>query len=280
MKELNTIKETQYFLETVREKGLTVGFVPTMGALHEGHLTLVRQSVEENDFTVCSIFVNPIQFNNPEDLKKYPRNLEKDMAMLEKEGCGLVFAPTAEEMYPEPVTEVFDFNGLDQVMEGQFRPGHFNGVAVVVKKLFGIIQPNRAYFGEKDFQQLAIIKYLVKKMDLPVEIVPCPIIRETDGLAMSSRNTRLNQKHRELAPKIFNVLSEVKERSAKFGVQELKNWVEHQFRDNPEFKMEYFEIADTETLQPVSSWSDSKHIIACIAIFLGKIRLIDNILIF
>ena len=180
---LNTIPSTQAAIRKEIGNGKTIGFVPTMGALHEGHLVLIRRAVAENDFVVVSIFVNPIQFNNPDDLAKYPRTLETDLKMLESTGCHLVFAPSAEEMYPEPDRSEFDFGKLDKVMEGKFRPGHFNGVAIVVKKLFEIVSPHKAYFGEKDFQQLAIIKNMVSQLNLPVHIVPCPIVREPDGLA-------------------------------------------------------------------------------------------------
>lgn len=275
-----TIPKTRDALNAVRKDGLSIGFVPTMGALHEGHISLIQCARAENDVVVCSIFVNPIQFNNPEDLKKYPITLERDLEMLEEAGCHLVFAPNAEEMYPEPVKEHFDFGSLETVMEGQFRAGHFNGVAVVVKKLFEIIEPDRAYFGEKDFQQLAIVKQLVKDFEIPVQIIPCPIIREDDGLAMSSRNRRLTELDRVQAPFIHQTLSEAKEIALESSLENVKQFVLERFAERDEFDMEYFEIVDMNSLQTVKEWSDSNNIIACIAVWLGKIRLIDNIVIF
>ena len=275
-----TISDTRKALNEVKKEELTIGFVPTMGALHKGHISLIHSAKTENDVVVCSIFVNPMQFNNPEDLKKYPMTLDRDLEMLEEAGCHLVFAPNAQEMYPEPVKESFDFGSLETVMEGKFRPGHFNGVAVVVKKLFEIVEPNRAYFGEKDFQQLAIIQQLVRKFNIPVQIVPCPIIREQDGLAMSSRNRRFTNAERKQAPFIYQILCEAKQRATEFDLDIVKSWVFKKISEQSEFDIEYFEIVDMESLQPVKDWSDSKNIIACIAVWLGKIRLIDNIVIF
>jgi len=274
------ISNTREAIAELKKNNLKIGFVPTMGALHEGHISLILSAKEENDVVACSIFVNPIQFNNPEDLKKYPQTLDRDLEMLEEAGCHLVFAPNAQEMYPEPVKETFNFGSLETVMEGQFRPGHFNGVAVVVKKLFEIIEPDRAYFGEKDFQQLAIIQRLVINFKLPVQIVPCPIIREPDGLAMSSRNRRLTNEDRELAPLIYRILGEAKKRAKELTPEELKSWVIEKFNQFDKFDLEYFDIVDMATLQAVKDWSESQHPIACIAVWLGKIRLIDNIVIF
>lgn len=259
--------------------GKTIGFVPTMGALHEGHVNLIGRACRENDIIGCSIFVNPIQFNNPEDLKKYPRNLENDLVLLEKAGCDLVFAPSVEEMYPEPVTKKFDFGALERVMEGAYRPGHFNGVAVVIEKLFDIFGPDRAYFGEKDFQQLRIIQSLVKMENIPVEIVPCPTVREADGLAMSSRNRRLSADERAIAPWIYKTLQFARDHSGKIPVPELEKICTAMLEDKG-FHVDYFEIAETATLQPIERWEESTGAIACVAAFLGSVRLIDNINLF
>jgi len=271
------ISEATHYLENQKKAGKTIGFVPTMGALHDGHLELMRRAKSENDILTVSIFVNPIQFNNPDDLKKYPRDIEKDSKLLESVGCDILFVPDVNEMYPEEVNKTYDFGLLENVMEGAFRSGHFNGVAVVVKKLFEIILPDRAYFGEKDFQQLAIIQKLVEIENLPVKIVPCPIVRESDGLAMSSRNERLTKAERNLAPFIYKMLKSVKEKTSSMTVDEVKLMVENMFRDQPEFTLEYFEIAESINLQPVGSWRKTQGIVAFIAAFLGNVRLIDNI---
>jgi pantoate--beta-alanine ligase len=282
MKQFTNIRETADFLKSQREKGLTIGFVPTMGALHEGHLTLVKRSKRENDITVCSIFVNPKQFNNPDDLAKYPRTLTKDLQMLEENDCDVVFSPAAAEMYPEGEKHGLhvEFGMLDKVMEGKFRPGHFLGVAVVVKKLFDIMHPSRAYFGKKDFQQLVIIRFMVGSMSLPVEIVPCETIRESDGLAMSSRNTRLTITERNLAPKIYQILLKVREKVGKLPVPELKEWAIKKIEENPGFQVEYFEIGDNESLLPMENWNHKHRAVAFVAVFLGEVRLIDNIELF
>lgn len=271
------IKATNAYIQQQRQEGYSIGFVPTMGALHEGHLQLMRQAKKENNILVVSIFVNPIQFNNPNDLEKYPRDLDKDKKLLETVGCDLLFAPEISEMYPEEVVEEYDFGLLETVMEGAHRPGHFNGVAVVVRKLFEIVQPHRAYFGEKDFQQLAIIQKLVEMKAIPVEIVPCPIVREDDGLAMSSRNARLVSVERSIAPFIFQTL---KQASSKKGLQNpeaIKQWVIEAFKSQELFQLEYFEVADDSNLQPVHNWEDAEGILGFIAVQLGNVRLIDNI---
>ena len=282
MKQYTTIAETSNYLKNQREKGLTIGFVPTMGALHDGHLALVKQSQRDNDITVCSIFVNPIQFNNPDDLAKYPRTMGRDLKLLETSGCDVVFSPDAREMYPEGETITLDieFGMLDKVMEGKFRPGHFNGVAIVVKKLFDVVQPTRAYFGKKDFQQLAIIKRMVDLLKLPVIIIPCETVREPDGLAMSSRNIRLTIAERNLAPKIHQVLLKVKEKAGKLPVRELREWAIKKIHENSEFRIEYFEIGDTGSMMPVENWANRDRAVAFIAVFLGDVRLIDNIELF
>ncbi len=255
----------------------SVGFVPTMGALHRGHISLVEKAKKENQTVVVSIFVNPTQFNDPNDLKRYPRNLEADIKLLESTGYDIVFAPEAEEIYPEPDSRIFDFGHLEKVMEGKHRPGHFNGVAQVVSKLFEIVKPGKAYFGLKDFQQLAVINKMVKMLEMPVEIVPCPIIREESGLAMSSRNELLLKEERENAALIFRTLSEAQNLTGQFSVRELENWVKETINKNPFLNVEYFEIVDFENLQPINSWNDKGKKAGCIAVFCGKVRLIDNI---
>ncbi len=276
----HTISETSIAIQKQISEGKTIGFVPTMGSLHEGHLKLVQQAVSENDFVAVSIFVNPIQFNNPEDLAKYPRTLDEDLKKLEGTGCNLVFAPSAQEMYPEPDLTEFDFGQLDKVMEGKFRPGHFRGVAVVVKKLFKIITPHKAYFGEKDFQQLAIIKKMASMLQMSVKIVPCPIVRETDGLAMSSRNARLTPEERSEASAIYKALSGAKENYSWFIPAGVKQLVTGEIQDNPYFRVEYVEVVDTETLQPIDDWLDAEHAVVCAAAFIGSVRLIDNIILY
>lgn len=271
-----TRKEIETYALHMRAEGKTIGFVPTMGALHQGHMELVRRAVAENEAAVCSIFVNPIQFNNPEDLKHYPRTLEKDLQMLEDAGCQVVFYPPVEEMYPEPETKVYDFGPLDKVMEGRYRPGHFNGVAIVVKKLFDLVHPHRAYFGEKDYQQLAIIQALVRMERLEVEIVPCPIVREEDGLAMSSRNMRLSVEQRKQATYIYQTLLEARSRYSSTDLAGLKAWVETRINSMPEMQLEYFEIADPQSLQTIVEPKPSGDVIACIVVQLGAVRLIDN----
>lgn len=274
MKVFKTISEIKAFLKGCE----SIGFVPTMGALHEGHISLVKQSVSENEITVASIFVNPIQFNDKNDLKNYPRTLEKDLDMLEKSGCTVVFVPDVQEMYPSEVKESYNFGSLETVMEGACRPGHFNGVAVVVNRLFEIVNPKRAYFGKKDFQQLAIIKALVRQKHLGVEIVPCETKREQDGLAMSSRNKLLDTEHRKSAVKLSQALFFAKENFANMSNIELKNYVENFINGDPLLKLEYFEIADTINLQPIDVSESDIEKVACIAVRAGNVRLIDNII--
>jgi len=277
MQLFSKITEIKEFLSFQKKNSLKIGFVPTMGALHEGHISLLEKAKKENDICVCSIFVNPIQFNNNEDLKKYPRNIESDILYLKSVGCDVLFLPSEEEMYPEPDKTIYDFNGLDKYMEGTFRPGHFNGVAVVVKKLFDIVEPNKAYFGEKDFQQLSIIKYLTKALELPVTIVPCTTMRENDGLAMSSRNKLLTPEERNIAPIIYQTLNSAKKNYKNYSVEELKKWVIAEIDGYSTMKTEYFEIVNKENLEPVSSFNNVENCIGCIAVHLGKVRLIDNI---
>lgn len=272
---VETIKELKQELEKYNSKN--IGFVPTMGALHDGHISLVKRSVEENDVTVVSVFVNPTQFNDKADLERYPRTEEADKKLLEAAGCDIVFMPQVEEMYPEEDTRVFNFGCIETVMEGKYRPGHFNGVAQIVSKLFYAVEPTRSYFGEKDFQQVAIIRDMVRQLNLPVEIIACPIIREESGLARSSRNELLSAEERKKAALISEVLSKSVNFAKEMSVEEVKNWVCEQFTHDEVFKMDYYDIVDGNSLQSISSWEDSDYIVGCIAIYCGKIRLIDNI---
>jgi len=264
-------------LKSLLNANKTIGFVPTMGALHEGHLSLVSFAKSNNDITVVSIFVNPTQFNNHEDFQNYPQTLKSDLDKLSLHNVDIVFTPTEKEMYPEPDTRVFDFGTLDKMMEGKHRPGHFNGVAQIVSKLLAIVEPDKAYFGEKDFQQLTIIKQLVRQLNLPVNIVSCPIVREPDGLAMSSRNMRLSPSQRKNAALISQTLFKSQKLVKSFDVEKLKNWIIDNINKNPDLNVEYFEIVDDKELIPISSWDEPKNRIGCIAVNVGKIRLIDNI---
>jgi pantoate--beta-alanine ligase len=248
-----------------------------MGALHEGHLSLIRTAKEHCDTVVVSIFVNPIQFNNPEDLRTYPRTLEADCEKLQTVGCDMVLAPSVEEMYPEPVTETYNFGELEAVMEGPQRPGHFSGVAVVVRRLFEIVEPAKAFFGEKDFQQLAIIRRLVEQLNLPLEIVPCPIVRADDGLALSSRNMRLSAEARKIAPQIYATLKNSVEKSHTTSIDEVKKYVIDTLVSLKVFEPEYFEIVNDTTLQPIKNWSEAQGVVGCIAVWLDGVRLIDVI---
>lgn len=276
MKIFDTIAEIGNYVSLCKLEGKKIGFVPTMGALHEGHISLVDKSVSENDMTVVSIFVNPIQFNNPKDLEKYPRDLDSDIKMLKAAKVNAVFIPEVQEMYPQPVTKIYDLGFVTSVMEGEFRPGHFNGVAVVVHKLFDIVKPDTAYFGEKDFQQLMVIRELVKKENIPVQIIGCPISRETDGLARSSRNLRLTPEMRKAAPFIYQQLLSAKEMSKYMTASELELRVSNIFNDHPLLKLEYFIIADGNTLNRIEG-KISEDAYGFIAVFAGDIRLIDNI---
>ncbi len=273
---IKTIKELQNILNDSRESGI-IGFIPTMGALHKGHLSLVKQAVLENETVVVSIFVNPTQFNDSSDLVKYPRTLESDLELLKTTGCHIVFAPSAKEVYPEPDIRKFNFGKLEMVMEGKHRPGHFNGVAQVVSKLFNMVKPDKAYFGLKDFQQLAIIKAMVLQMESPIEIIACPIIREESGLAMSSRNELLTEKQRKNASLIYRTISTAKEQKGQKTVSETINWVIEVINRNPFLNIEYFEIVDDKQLQPIKNWNAKSSKIGCIAAFCGDVRLIDNI---
>lgn len=275
MKIFSSIIDTQKYLKSHGQ--LSVGFVPTMGALHDGHMALVRRSKGENALTVCSIFVNPTQFNNPDDLKKYPRTLEDDCRMLEKEGCDVVFAPSAEEMYPSLPNLKIDFGSLETIMEGKFRPGHFNGVGIVVAKLFNIIKPTQAYFGQKDIQQVAVIHRLINDLSFDVKLVVCETIRENDGLAMSSRNRRLSPSDRDLAQLIYRSLILGKERLIQGDTAlEVKNKISEFYKEYPAFELEYYEIADFETLESISQLNPKRKTAIILAAHLGGVRLIDN----
>ncbi len=259
-------------------KNSSVGFVPTMGALHEGHLSLIKKSKKKNDITVVSIFVNPTQFDNKEDLVKYPKTLKNDRALLEHINCDVLFAPSVEEIYAENiVSEKFKFDGLEHQMEGKFRDGHFDGVGTIVKTLFEIVAPNNAYFGEKDFQQLQIIKKMVEKYAIPVKVIGCDIFREEDGLAMSSRNARLTKEHRKAAPFIYKTLKKVKKKFETKSAYEVIKWVKKRFKKHPLLELEYFTIADEATLQTINKKEPDKKYRAFLAVFAGKIRLIDNL---
>lgn len=277
MKLISTIKDLKSLLDECRAEGKTVGLVPTMGALHQGHASLVERAVKENDVAVVSVFVNPTQFNDKNDLKNYPRTLEADCALLEKIGADIAFAPSVEEMYPTEDTRQFSFAPIDTVMEGACRPGHFNGVAQIVSKLFYAVEPDKAYFGEKDFQQLAIIREMVRQLDLKLEIVGCPIVREADGLAMSSRNTLLTADERQRALTISRTLFASLDYAAGNSLAATKSFVEEKINSTPGLELEYYQIVDGNTLQEINEWSDSDYIVGCIALFCGKIRLIDNI---
>ena len=277
MKLVHTIQELRAELDIQRQAGKKIGLVPTMGALHEGHASLVRRAVAENEVVVVSDFVNPTQFNDKNDLLKYPRTLEADCELLEKEGAAYVFAPSVEEMYPEPDTRQFSYAPLDTVMEGKYRPGHFNGVCQIVSKLFMMVEPDKAYFGEKDFQQLAIIREMVKQMNFPLEIVGCPIVRESDSLALSSRNARLSEEQRKQALGISQTLFKSQEYAASHTLEETQKFVEDGIAAAEGLELEYFEIVDGMTLQKVASWEDTDYVVGCITVFCGEVRLIDNI---
>ena len=277
MEIVKLVAETNAKISKFKAEGKTIGFVPTMGALHQGHLSLTEASVKNNDITVVSIFVNPTQFNNPDDLTSYPRTLEEDLEKLSVYNPELIFIPEVNEIYPEPDTRIFDFGMLDSVMEGKNRPGHFNGVAQVVSKLFDIVTPDNAYFGQKDFQQVSVIKQMVKDLKLSVNIVPCPIIREKDGLAMSSRNALLSKEQRKNASKISETLFKACNLAAELNVTQLKNWVVEEINKNSYLSVEYFEIVDDTTLEEIKDWNESNNKVGCITVQVGKVRLIDNV---
>ncbi len=274
---IQKITELRDLLNNERKQGKTIGLVPTMGALHEGHASLVTRSARENDVTVVSVFLNPTQFNDKKDLERYPRTLEADCRLIEDCGGTIVFAPTVEEVYPEPDTRMFSYPPTDSVMEGAFRPGHFNGVCQIVSKLFSYVEPHRAYFGEKDYQQICVIRRMVEDLKFDIEIVPCPVIREESGLAMSSRNTLLSEQERTLAAHIYRVLQESK--SLHKSVLQKQEYVVTALNAIPGLKVEYFSIVDGNTLADIADWNDAGTVVGCITVFCGPtpIRLIDHI---
>ena len=275
MQVFETINALQKELSQLNSK--SIGLVPTMGALHRGHLSLMNQSLKDNDITVVSVFVNPTQFNDKNDLEKYPRTLDKDTQLVNSLGVDYVFAPTVEEMYPEPDTRVFNYSPQDEVMEGIYRPGHFNGMCQIVSKFFSIVQPTRAYFGEKDYQQLVIVKRMVEDLKLDIEVVGCPIVREKDGLALSSRNALLSKEERDNALLISKTLFESLKLAANYSLKETLSFVKNTIQQNDNLELQYFEIVDANTLLPLEEWEDSSSIIGCITVFCGAVRLIDNI---
>ena len=273
MQVINTVKELLATAISVKASGKSIGMVPTMGALHEGHLSLIRRARKENEAVFVSIFVNPVQFNNPDDLRKYPRTLERDLELI-GEDADYVFAPSVEEVFPVQPSEVYDFGPVEKVMEGAARPGHFNGVGVIVRRLLEWVRPDKAYFGEKDYQQIAVIREMVRQCNIQSEIVPCPIVREPNGLAMSSRNRRLTPHQFETAANIHRILEESRQQP---DVREIRTFVETEINKVPEFRLEYFEIADAQTLQSVQALSDADGVMGFITVYLGDVRLIDNI---
>ncbi|MBN2662915.1 MAG: pantoate--beta-alanine ligase [Bacteroidales bacterium] len=274
-----TKTELSSFLTELRKKNKTIGFVPTMGALHDGHISLTKQSASQTDYTVVSIFVNPTQFNDPKDLEKYPRTIDKDIEKLKQAGVSIVFLPNVTEIYPKKDSRIFDFGNIDKVMEGKHRQGHFNGVAQVVSILFEIVIPNKAFFGLKDFQQYVIVKELVKKYmaDSNIEIIGCKIIREPNGLAMSSRNELLSSQERENASIINSTLQKAKTLTGEKSVDEIKNFVIQKINQNKFLKVEYFDIVDDTKLEQIKTWEEKSQKVGCIAVFCGSVRLIDNI---
>lgn len=278
MKVLRTVGELRQAMESHRNAGQTIGLVPTMGALHAGHLSLMERSCRDNDITVASIFVNPTQFNNATDLKTYPRTEEKDCALLEKAGVDYAFVPSVEEIYPEPDTRVFDLGAVAEVMEGAMRPGHFNGVAQIVSRLFSYVNPTRAYFGEKDFQQIAVIRRMAQLEGFDFEIIACPIVREADGLALSSRNVRLTPEQRQIAPAIHRTLAQSLDMTRDKSVGEVKQWVKEEIDRQPFMTTEYYEIVNPLTMQPTDSWmTHDGPAVGCVTVYCGDVRLIDNI---
>lgn len=280
MRIIESVSELTTFVENCKQKGLKIGLVPTMGALHPGHLSLVKKCKEENDITIVSVFVNPTQFNNKEDLMRYPHQEEKDFELLAKEGVDLAFAPKTNEIYSTEELQSprkFSLGRASEVMEGLYRPGHFQGVAQIVNKLFLLCRPDRAYFGMKDFQQIIVIKNMIKSEKLDIQIISCPIVRDADGLALSSRNQLLTEKERKAAPEIYSTLLDSIEYAKTHSVLDTHNYVVDTLNAIPGFKVEYYEIVNGETLMPVDDWNEAEYIVGCITVFVGKIRLIDNI---
>jgi pantoate--beta-alanine ligase len=270
------IRDVREFLGQQRRNGAVIGFVPTMGALHQGHISLIEISKAHTDITVCSIFVNPTQFNNQSDLTKYPRTPEKDIAMLEAAGCDVLYMPDVKDVYPENDTRQFNFGYLDTILEGEHRPGHFNGVGQVVSILLQGVEPDKAYFGSKDYQQVMVVKDLVKQLHLPTEIVACPILREADGLAMSSRNARLTEEERKVSALIPLMMQEARSIVKQEGIEKAKAYIADAVAKQPLMKLDYYDVCDAETLKPLGQYSASQKAISLIAVFVGNIRLIDN----
>ena len=281
MKVLRTVKDLKEFVLALKNEGKTIGLVPTMGALHAGHISLVERAVKDDQSTIVSVFVNPTQFNNPNDLATYPRNEQADFDLLESAGVTAAFAPSVEEIYPPEEADkeihVFDLGNVAEVMEGKFRPGHFQGVAQIVSKLFRMVEPTHAYFGEKDFQQIAVIRAMVNQLNIPVKINACPILREADGLALSSRNVRLTPEQRQKAPLIARTLKESTNFAPEKSVQEVIDYVVNTINADPVMRVEYYEIVDGNTMESIQSWSDTTYPVGCITVYCGEVRLIDNI---
>jgi pantoate--beta-alanine ligase len=277
MKRITTVAALGEAVNAAKAEGKSIGLVPTMGALHEGHKSLVECARRENDVVVVSVFLNPTQFNNQDDLRTYPRTATADAALLESCGVDVAFMPTVDEIYPEPDTRVFDLGPVTQVMEGAYRPGHFNGVCQIVSKLFSWVMPDRAYFGEKDFQQIAVIRAMIKQLGFDINIVQCPCVREEDGLAKSSRNVRLTPEVRKVAPQIYATLQRSLEFAKDHTVEQTHDWVVATIDAWPEMETEYFSICDGITLQPVTDWDESDYIVGCITVYCGDVREIDNI---
>ena len=278
MKVIRTVEELKSVVGALKAEGKSVGLVPTMGALHDGHVSLMEKARGDNDVVVVSVFVNPTQFNNPDDLRTYPRTEEADCARMRDAGVDIAFIPSVEEIYPEPDNRVFDLGKVAEVMEGAMRPGHFNGVAQIVSKLFRMVEPTRAYFGEKDFQQIAVIRRMVEIEGFKnLEIVDCPIKREADGLALSSRNVRLTPHQREIAPNIHRIMVESLDKARDCSVEEVKRSVIDAVNAYPEMDVEYYEIVNAADLQPITDWSQATQAVGCITVYLGDVRLIDNI---
>lgn len=274
---IRTVRELQAAMQQHRDQGQSIGLVPTMGALHQGHLSLMNRAREDNEIVVASVFVNPTQFNNPDDLRTYPRTEEADCQAMESVGVDYAFIPTVEEIYPEPDTRVFDLGPVAEVMEGAMRPGHFNGVAQIVSKLFAWTLPTRAYFGEKDYQQIAVIRKMAQLEGFNFDIVACPILRHEDGLAMSSRNVRLTPEQRGIAPMIRKVLLESLELKDAKTVSEVKQFVKEKIDSVNGLTTEYYEIVDSKTMQPIAEWADAETAVGCVTVYCGEVRLIDNI---
>lgn len=274
---IETIKELRQWVDARKETGMTIGFVPTMGALHAGHLSLLERARSENNCVVVSIFVNPTQFNNPEDLAKYPRTWTRDAELLEAAGCDVVFHPSVKEMYPKEEKRTWDFGLLSTTLEGHYRPGHFDGVLTIVLKLFQAVSPDRAYFGEKDFQQLSLIRRMTETEKLAIEVVPCPSVRESSGLAMSSRNTRLDARQTEQALAISRVLFKMREMKETMSPVHLTLWARNALSTSPGIRLEYLEIVESDTFEVITDWTHTKKPVALVAAYVGEVRLIDNI---